>query len=83
MIYAGYISDIAIFSKNIGGFGMTFKQVSQNILNHFIIPVAALLLVTTSQLPVQFVWGLDLLLHLSNSSIKQSILFNQQFIASH
>jgi hypothetical protein len=48
MIYAGYISDIAIFSKNIGGFGMTFKQVSQNILNHFIIPVAALLLVTTA-----------------------------------
>jgi hypothetical protein len=27
---------------------MTSEQVSQNILNHFIIPVAALLLVTTA-----------------------------------
>ena len=48
MINAGYIDDIAIFSKNIRGFGMTSEQVSQNILNHFIIPVAALLLVTTA-----------------------------------
>ena len=48
MIYAGYIGDIAIFPKDIGGFGMTSEQISQNILNHFIIPIGILLLVTTT-----------------------------------
>ncbi|WP_458744779.1 hypothetical protein [Candidatus Nitrosocosmicus sp. T] len=48
MIYAGYIGDTAMFPTNIGGFGMTSEQVSQNILNHFIIPIGVLLIVTTT-----------------------------------
>jgi hypothetical protein len=48
MIYAGYIGDTAIFPTNIGGFGLTSEQVSQNILNHFIIPIGVLLIITTT-----------------------------------
>lgn len=48
MIYAGYIGDTAMFPRDIGGFGMTSEQVSQNILNHFIIPIGVLLIVTTT-----------------------------------
>jgi len=48
MIYAGYLGDIAIFPKEIGGFGMTPIQVSQNLLNQFIIPVGVMLLVAAT-----------------------------------
>ena len=46
MIYAGYIGDIAASPKNMGGFGMTTEQVANQILNPFIMPVAAMMLVT-------------------------------------
>ena len=48
MIYAGYIADTAMFPRDIGGFGMNPEQVSHNILNHFIIPIGVLLIVTTT-----------------------------------
>ena len=48
LIYTGYIGDTAMFPRDIGGFGMTSEQVSQNILNHFIIPVGVFLLVTAT-----------------------------------
>jgi hypothetical protein len=46
MIYAGYLGDIAVGEKEAGGFGMTIEQVSQQILNQFIVPVSSLLLIT-------------------------------------
>jgi len=46
MIYAGYLGDIAVGEKESGGFGMTIEQVSQQILNQFIVPVSSLLIVT-------------------------------------
>jgi len=46
MIYAGYIGDLAIFPKEIGGFGMTAIQTSQSLLNQFIVPVGVMLLIT-------------------------------------
>lgn len=46
MIYAGYLGDIAVGEKEAGGFGMTIEQVSQEILNPFIVPVSSLLLIT-------------------------------------
>jgi hypothetical protein len=46
MIYAGYIGDLAIFPKEIGGFGMTAMQAS-SLLNPFIVPVGIMLLVAT------------------------------------
>jgi hypothetical protein len=33
MIYAGYIGDLVIFPKEIGGFGMTMMQASQSLLS--------------------------------------------------
>jgi len=45
MIYAGYIGDLAIFPKEIGGFGITAMQSSQILMNQFIVPVGAMLLV--------------------------------------
>ena len=33
MIYAGYIGDLTIFLKEIGGFGITAMQASQIVLN--------------------------------------------------
>ena len=45
MIYAGYIGDVAIFPKEIGGFDMTPIQVSEILLNQFIAPVGIMLLV--------------------------------------
>jgi hypothetical protein len=48
MIYAGYIGDTAMFPKDLGGFGMSSAQVSQNILNHFIIPIGVLIIVTST-----------------------------------
>jgi len=47
MIYAGYIGDLAIFPKEIGGFGMSAIQASNNLLNQFIVPVGAMLLVVS------------------------------------
>ena len=47
MIYAGYIGDLSIFPKEIGGFGMTAIQASQILMNQFIVPVGAMLLVAT------------------------------------
>jgi hypothetical protein len=46
MIYARYLGDIAVGEKEAGGFGMTIEQVSQQILNQFIVPVSSLLLIT-------------------------------------
>lgn len=46
MIYAGYLGDIAVGEKEAGGFGMTIEQVSQQILNPFIVPVSSMLLIT-------------------------------------
>jgi hypothetical protein len=48
MIYAGFIGDMAIFPKEHDGFGMSVVQVSQNILNQFIVPVGGMLLITTA-----------------------------------
>lgn len=48
MIYAGYIGDLAIFSKEIGGFDMTAMQTSQSLLNQFIVPVGVMLLIATT-----------------------------------
>jgi hypothetical protein len=48
MIYAGYLGDIAVGDKEAGGFGMTVEQVSQQILNQFIVPVSSLLLTTVA-----------------------------------
>ena len=47
MIYAGYIGDLAIFPKEIGGFGMSAIQASNNLLNQFIFQVGAMLLVAS------------------------------------
>jgi hypothetical protein len=46
MIYAGYLGDIAVSSMEFGGFEMSIEQAAEQILNPFITPVAALLLVT-------------------------------------
>lgn len=46
MIYAGYLGDIAVSSREFGGFEMSIEQAAEQILNPFITPVAALLLVT-------------------------------------
>jgi hypothetical protein len=48
MIYAGYLGDIAVGDKEAGGFGMSIEQVSQQILNQFIVPVSSLLLITVA-----------------------------------
>jgi hypothetical protein len=40
------LGDIAVGEKEAGGFGMTIEQVSQQILNQFIVPVSSLLLIT-------------------------------------
>ena len=45
MIYAGYVGDLTIFPKEIGGFGITAMQSSQILMNQFIVPVGAMLLV--------------------------------------
>jgi hypothetical protein len=45
MIYAGYLGDVAVTSREFGGFEMTIEQAAEQILNPFIVPVAALLLV--------------------------------------
>jgi len=47
MIYAGYIGDLTIFPKEIGGFGITATQSSQILMNQFIVPVGAMLLVVS------------------------------------
>jgi hypothetical protein len=46
MIYAGYLGDITVSSREFGGFEMSIEQAAEQILNPFITPVAALLLVT-------------------------------------
>jgi uncharacterized integral membrane protein len=46
MIYAGYLGDMAVTEKEVGGFGMTIEQASQQILNPFIVPISFLLLIT-------------------------------------
>jgi hypothetical protein len=46
MIYAGYLGDVAVSSREFGGFEMTIDQAAEQILNPFVTPVAALLLVT-------------------------------------
>jgi hypothetical protein len=46
MIYARYLGDMAVTEKEVGGFGMTIEQASQQILNPFIAPVSFLLLIT-------------------------------------
>ena len=48
MIYSGYLGDIAVTPKDLGGFGMTVEQASQQILNPFIMPVASMLLVVVA-----------------------------------
>ena len=45
MIYAGYLGDIAVTSREFGGFEMSIEQAAEQILNPFITPVAAFLLV--------------------------------------
>ncbi len=45
MIYAGYLGDIAVSETESGGFGMTIEQMSQQILNPFIVPVSSFLLI--------------------------------------
>lgn len=46
MIYAGYLGDFAVTSTEFGGLGLTIGAAAEQILNHFIVPVAALLLLT-------------------------------------
>ena len=48
MIYSGYLGDVAVIPRGLGGFGMTVEQASQQILNPFIIPVASMLLVVVA-----------------------------------
>lgn len=48
MIYAGYLGDVAVTPKELGGLGMTIEQTAELILNPFIVPVASLLLVTVT-----------------------------------
>ncbi|MEM2139627.1 MAG: hypothetical protein QXJ74_05560 [Nitrososphaera sp.] len=48
MIYAGFIGDFAVTPVELGGYGMTIEQVSQQILNPLVVPVAAMLLVTVA-----------------------------------
>ena len=48
MIYAGYLGDIAVSSREFGGFEMSMEQTAEQILNPFITPVAAMLLVTVA-----------------------------------
>jgi hypothetical protein len=48
MIYAGFIGDFAFAPTEMGGYGMTMEQVSQEILNPLVVPVASLLLVTVA-----------------------------------
>ena len=48
MIYSGYLGDVAVTPRGLGGFGMTVEQASQQILNPFIIPVASMLLVVVA-----------------------------------
>jgi hypothetical protein len=45
MIYAGYLGDLAFSSREFGGFEMSIEQTSEQILNPYIAPVAAMLLV--------------------------------------
>jgi hypothetical protein len=45
MIYAGYLGDFAVTSREFGGFEMTIEQAAEQILNPFIAPVAVMLLV--------------------------------------
>ena len=45
MIYAGYLGDIAVSSREFGGFEMGIEQAAEQILNPYIAPVAAMLLV--------------------------------------
>ena len=45
MMYAGYLGDLAVFSKEFGGFEMSIEQAAEQILNPYIAPVAAMLLV--------------------------------------
>jgi predicted membrane-bound spermidine synthase len=45
MIYAGYLGDVAVSSRELGGFEMSIEQAAEQILNPFIAPVAAMLLV--------------------------------------
>jgi len=45
MVYAGYLGDIAVSSREFGGFEMSIEQAAEQILNPFIAPVAAMLLV--------------------------------------
>ena len=47
MIYSGYLGDTDVFSQDIGGFGMSPDEVSQNMLNHFIVPIGIMLLVSS------------------------------------
>lgn len=48
MIYAGFIGDFALASTEMGGYGMTIEQVSQQILHPLVVPVAWMLLVTVA-----------------------------------
>ena len=45
MIYAGYLGDVAVSSREFGGFEMSIEQAAEQILNPYIAPVAAMLLV--------------------------------------
>jgi NADH:ubiquinone oxidoreductase subunit 6 (subunit J) len=45
MMYVGYMGDLAISSKEFGGFEMSIEQAAEQILNPYIAPVAAMLLV--------------------------------------
>lgn len=44
MIYAGYLGDFAVTSREFGGLGLTIEAAAEQVLDHFIVPVAALLL---------------------------------------
>jgi hypothetical protein len=45
MVYAGYLGDLAVSSREFGGFEMSIEQAAEQILNPFIAPVAAMLLI--------------------------------------
>jgi hypothetical protein len=45
MMYVGYMGDLAVSSKEFGGFEMSIEQAAEQILNPYIAPVAAMLLV--------------------------------------
>jgi hypothetical protein len=66
MIYAGYLGDLAVSSKEFGGFEMSIEQTSEQILNPYIAPVAAMLLVMVTG---AVAWGAGFIINYNTSRL--------------